>query len=149
MICNAITQCTAVKFFDQDGSGTITRQEMKEQFAELGGLLSDDEIDQFHEILDVDGNGVIDVRPAACMLAVRLASGFVLSPPHFRALSAACGVCSTTSSSRRSRRALRRRACLRTPQTLQRRRGARARRVRRTSATGRGSGARPWTCRMH
>lgn len=51
-----------LQFFDEDGSGTITRQEMKEKFKELGGLLTDEEIEQFHDILDSDGNGVIDVR---------------------------------------------------------------------------------------
>lgn len=61
---------SALQFFDQDGSGTITRQEMKEQFAELGGLLSDEEIEQFHDALDVDGNGVIDVRAAPGCLPV-------------------------------------------------------------------------------
>ena len=49
-------------FFDEDGSGYITRQEMTDQFAELGGLLTAEEIQQFHDILDSDGNGVIDVR---------------------------------------------------------------------------------------
>lgn len=35
---------------------------MISQFAELGGLLTEDEIQQFHDILDVDKNGVVDVR---------------------------------------------------------------------------------------
>lgn len=57
-------------FFDEDGSGFITRQEMTDQFAELGGLLTAEEIQHFHDILDSDGNGVIDVRPpcAHCIL---------------------------------------------------------------------------------
>lgn len=50
-----------VQFFDQDGSGYITCEEMVEQFAELGGLLSAEEIHKFHGVLDRDGNGVIDV----------------------------------------------------------------------------------------
>lgn len=36
---------------------------MVEQFAELGGLLSPEEIHRFHNVLDRDGNGVIDVSP--------------------------------------------------------------------------------------
>lgn len=50
-----------VQFFDQDGSGFITCEEMVDQFAELGGLLSAEEIHKFHSVLDRDGNGVIDV----------------------------------------------------------------------------------------
>jgi Ca2+-binding EF-hand superfamily protein len=61
--CSLFSKCAfEVQFFDEDGSGTITRQEMKEKFKELGGLLSDEEIELFHDILDGDGNGVIDVR---------------------------------------------------------------------------------------
>jgi EF-hand domain pair len=52
----------AFPFFDQDGSGYITRDEMVQQFQELGGLLTEAEIHEFHDILDSDGNGVIDVR---------------------------------------------------------------------------------------
>ena len=52
-----------MQFFDEDGSGFITCQEMVDQFKELGGLLSEEEIELFHKILDDDGNGVIDVRP--------------------------------------------------------------------------------------
>jgi Ca2+-binding EF-hand superfamily protein len=51
-----------LQFFDQDGSGFITREEMVDQFRELGGLLDKAEIELFHDILDSDGNGVIDVR---------------------------------------------------------------------------------------
>ena len=56
----------AFPFFDQDGSGFITREEMVEQFQELGGLLSREEIEEFHDVLDSDGNGVIDVRCSVC-----------------------------------------------------------------------------------
>lgn len=58
----------AFPFFDEDGSGFITRQEMTDQFAELGGLLTAEEIQHFHDILDSDGNGVIDVRLPNCAL---------------------------------------------------------------------------------
>lgn len=51
----------AFKFFDEDCSGFITRAEMVQQFAELGSLLTAEEVDLFHDILDADGNGVIDV----------------------------------------------------------------------------------------
>jgi Ca2+-binding EF-hand superfamily protein len=57
----------AFPFFDQDGSGYITREEMINQFQELGGLLTKEEIEEFHDILDVDGNGVIDVHPENCL----------------------------------------------------------------------------------
>ena len=57
-------------FFDEDGSGFITREEMTDQFAELGGLLTAEEIQHFHDILDSDGNGVIDVRPR-CALRIQ------------------------------------------------------------------------------
>lgn len=59
---------TLLQFFDQDGSGFITCDEMVDQFAELGGLLSPDEIHKFHSVLDRDGNGVIDVSiPWPCL----------------------------------------------------------------------------------
>jgi hypothetical protein len=54
-------KCFDVQFFDSDGSGFITRQEMMEQFQELGGLLTANDIQRFFDILDSDGNGVIDV----------------------------------------------------------------------------------------
>lgn len=38
---------------------------MLDQFAELGGLLTAHEIERFHDILDSDGNGVIDVRSSS------------------------------------------------------------------------------------
>jgi hypothetical protein len=61
-----------LQFFDQDGSGFITREEMVQQFQELGGLLDKAEIELFHDILDSDGNGVIDVRSRPHMhLAMR------------------------------------------------------------------------------
>jgi Ca2+-binding EF-hand superfamily protein len=70
-----------MQFFDEDGSGFITRQEMTDQFAELGGLLTADEINRFHDILDSDGNGVIDVsfaqlctRPCSLLNAVLFAA---------------------------------------------------------------------------
>jgi Ca2+-binding EF-hand superfamily protein len=52
---------------------------MKEKFQELGGLLSDEEIEQFHDILDSDGNGVIDVRffivlPESCLKSCQFQS---------------------------------------------------------------------------
>ena len=65
----------AFKFFDEDGSGCITRAEMAQQFAELGGLLSAQEVDLFHDILDADGNGMIDVR-SITQLAMALVMRF-------------------------------------------------------------------------
>jgi hypothetical protein len=72
LIVRVYTGC--LQFFDEDGSGFITRQEMLDQFRELGGLLTKEEIEQFHDILDRDGNGVIDVRPALCNPLLGLAS---------------------------------------------------------------------------
>ena len=54
----------AFRLFDQDGSGSITRDEIKEAFrsviADTGEELPEDEIDYMIKEFDVDGDGTID-----------------------------------------------------------------------------------------
>ena len=54
----------AFRLFDKDGSGSITRDEIKEAFrsviADTGEELPEDEIDYMIKEFDVDGDGTID-----------------------------------------------------------------------------------------
>lgn len=48
------------KFFDEDGSGGITLQELREAMAGVGVKFSDEEVTTFFNKYDTDGNGEID-----------------------------------------------------------------------------------------
>lgn len=49
----------AFQFFDKDGNGEISVQELKTTMHELGDLLSEEEIHAFMAIMDVNNDGVI------------------------------------------------------------------------------------------
>lgn len=49
----------AFQFFDKDGNGEISVQELRTTMHELGDLLSEDEIMSFVQIMDVNNDGVI------------------------------------------------------------------------------------------
>ena len=50
----------AFKVFDTDGSGSISRSEMKKLLKKLGQTLSDAELDAMMDEVDTDKNGEID-----------------------------------------------------------------------------------------
>ncbi|KAH7126119.1 complex of Cambr and Cam [Dactylonectria macrodidyma] len=50
----------AFKTFDKDGSGTISRDEIRQVMLSLGENLTDDDINEMLQVADKDGNGTID-----------------------------------------------------------------------------------------
>ena len=50
----------AFKVFDRDGTGTISRDELKDVMKSLGEDLTEDEIDEMLKLADKDGDGTID-----------------------------------------------------------------------------------------
>ena len=50
----------AFKIFDEDGSGSISKDELRVIMENLGANLSEDEITQMIEEADLDGDGEID-----------------------------------------------------------------------------------------
>lgn len=50
----------AFKVFDRDGTGTISRDELKAVMKSLGENLTEDEIDEMLKLADKDGDGTID-----------------------------------------------------------------------------------------
>ncbi|KAI9900855.1 hypothetical protein N3K66_005117 [Trichothecium roseum] len=50
----------AFKVFDADGTGTISREELKHVMKSIGEQLSEEEIDEMLRIADKDGDGHID-----------------------------------------------------------------------------------------
>lgn len=50
----------AFEVFDQDGSGTISADEMRRVMKSIGEELTDAEIDEMIKEADTDGNGTID-----------------------------------------------------------------------------------------
>lgn len=57
----------AFNVFDQDGSGTISADELRQVMKSLGENLTDEEIDEMIREADKDRNGTID-----CMLLISL-----------------------------------------------------------------------------
>jgi hypothetical protein len=53
--------CQAFQFFDKDGNGEVSCAELRTTMAELGGLLSEQEIGAFAAIMDANNDGVISV----------------------------------------------------------------------------------------
>lgn len=60
----------AFKAFDKDGNGLITRSELKEAMSKLGGV-SDAEIDQMIRNADGDGDGKVNYKEFAKMMAAK------------------------------------------------------------------------------
>ncbi|GIL71740.1 hypothetical protein Vretimale_824 [Volvox reticuliferus] len=58
----------AFQFFDKDGNGEISVQELRTTMHELGDLLTDEEISAFMEILDVNNDGAIGYTEFLAML---------------------------------------------------------------------------------
>lgn len=50
----------AFKIFDKDGDGLITARELKHVMANLGEVLSEDEVDAMIKEADIDGDGSIN-----------------------------------------------------------------------------------------
>ena len=51
----------AFQFFDRDGNGDISVAELRSTMNELGGLLTEEELQTFISIMDVNNDGVIGV----------------------------------------------------------------------------------------
>ena len=58
----------AFAVFDADGSGTISRTELKKLMKNLGQTLSDAELDAMMDEVDTDGNGEIDFAEFKSMM---------------------------------------------------------------------------------
>lgn len=58
----------AFAVFDTDGSGTISRTELKKLMKNLGQTLSDAELDAMMDEVDTDGNGEIDFAEFKSMM---------------------------------------------------------------------------------
>lgn len=58
----------AFKVFDADGSGTISRKELKKLMKQLGQKLSDQELDAMMEEVDTDKSGEIDFEEFKAMM---------------------------------------------------------------------------------
>eukprot|EP01082_Thalassiosira_pseudonana_P007851 g6917.t1 g6917 contig23:1482794-1483706(-) len=58
----------AFAVFDADGSGTISRSELKRLMKNLGQTLSDAELDAMMDEVDADGNGEIDFQEFKTMM---------------------------------------------------------------------------------
>lgn len=58
----------AFAVFDADGSGTISKSELKKLMKNLGQTLSDPELDAMMEEVDTDGNGEIDFAEFKSMM---------------------------------------------------------------------------------
>jgi len=58
----------AFAVFDSDGSGSISRDELKKLMKQLGQTLSDAELDAMMDEVDTDGNGEIDFEEFKFMM---------------------------------------------------------------------------------
>jgi calmodulin len=58
----------AFKVFDSDGSGSISKSEVKKLLKQLGQNLSDAELDAMMDEVDTDGNGEIDFEEFKSMM---------------------------------------------------------------------------------
>lgn len=73
----------AFAVFDADGSGSISRSELKKLMKNLGQTLSDAELDAMMDEVDTDGNGEIDFHEFKSMMVSRTLLPFwenLLSP---------------------------------------------------------------------
>lgn len=52
----------AFKVFDRDGTGTISKDELRHVMKSLGENLTEDEIDEMLKMADKDGDGTIDCK---------------------------------------------------------------------------------------
>jgi len=59
----------AFAVFDKDGSGCISRSELKTLLSDLGQSLTDEELDAMMSEVDRDGNGEIDFEEFKAMMA--------------------------------------------------------------------------------
>lgn len=59
-------------FFDKDGNGEISVQELRTTMHELGDLLTEDEIVSFMSVMDVNNDGVIGVSGIYSPLIARV-----------------------------------------------------------------------------
>ena len=73
----------AFAVFDADGSGTISRSELKKLMKSLGQKLSDAELDAMMDEVDTDGNGEIDFKEFKSMM-VRIPELFFVSALLFK-----------------------------------------------------------------
>ena len=71
----------AFKVFDRDGTGTISRDELKAVMKSLGENLSEEEIDEMLKLADKDGDGHIDCefRPPGSILCYSMMKGPLLT----------------------------------------------------------------------
>jgi Ca2+-binding EF-hand superfamily protein len=58
----------AFKVFDIDGNGSITSDELRQIFLNLGEKLTDEEIDDMIKVADVDGDGEINYQEFVKMM---------------------------------------------------------------------------------
>jgi len=54
--------------FDTDGSGKISREELKSALSRMGMDISDEELDEMMDSVDTDGDGEIDYREFTAMM---------------------------------------------------------------------------------
>ena len=70
----------AFAVFDADGSGTISKAELKKLMAQLGQSLSDAELDAMMDEVDADKNGEIDFPEFKAMMVSSIPSPFPIEP---------------------------------------------------------------------
>lgn len=71
----------AFKVFDRDGTGTISREELKAVMKSLGENLTEEEIDEMLKLADKDGDGQIDCefRSLGSILCHSMVEGLLLT----------------------------------------------------------------------
>lgn len=68
----------AFHFFDRDGNGEISMSELRTTMRDLGDLLTEEEIQQLENLMDVNNDGVIDYSEFINMLHSQLEAGTLL-----------------------------------------------------------------------
>ena len=58
----------AFQVFDRDNSGTISTEELRDVLRSIGENLTDSELDEMMNQVDVDGNGTIDCKYYSCII---------------------------------------------------------------------------------
>ncbi|KLU81384.1 hypothetical protein MAPG_00474 [Magnaporthiopsis poae ATCC 64411] len=61
----------AFKVFDQDGSGSISPEELRQALRQLGDFYSDEEINDMISHADLDGNGSIDYQEFVQLMSAK------------------------------------------------------------------------------